>query len=118
MSGHSLTIYRVCLASIFVLVESIGYRPAPKDIPHDYALNGSWGGVEVNMAVFASTTTPPPLKKLLIALAYINILGCLPMLKPVFRKVLFSSSSHTNNYGRCDDVQLPHFEDSGVDVGS
>ncbi|KAF2010741.1 hypothetical protein BU24DRAFT_426952 [Aaosphaeria arxii CBS 175.79] len=70
----------VCVASVFVLIESWKYNQETVQLPHDSALFTAWGAVEVNMAVFA---------------------GCLPTLKPIFRKAFPTvgglSTEHTRS---------------------
>lgn len=45
----------VCLASIFVIVESIRYNVDTTQMPRDMALNDTWGVVEINIAVVSGT---------------------------------------------------------------
>ncbi|CAG9988669.1 unnamed protein product [Clonostachys byssicola] len=66
----------VCVASIFVLVESIHSNPSSDQVPHDYALNYLWGAVELNMAVVSA---------------------CFPLLRPLFRYVF--GNRILNGYG-------------------
>ncbi|UPK97505.1 hypothetical protein LCI18_008440 [Fusarium solani-melongenae] len=69
----------VCLASIFVLIESITYDEKTTQMPRDVALNFIWGDVEVNVAIISS---------------------CFPLLRPVFRRILPKSflSSHGSRH--------------------
>ncbi|KAF7557742.1 hypothetical protein G7Z17_g458 [Cylindrodendrum hubeiense] len=43
----------VCIASIFVIIESIRYDVDTTEMPHDVALNFMWGSVELNIAIVA-----------------------------------------------------------------
>lgn len=78
--------YRVCIASVFVLIESINYDPNSKEMPHDVALNFVWGGVETNLAVFSGENDLSPVlfEKQLTD----PFIACLPLLRPVFRKII------------------------------
>ncbi|KAJ4152408.1 hypothetical protein NW754_004203 [Fusarium falciforme] len=49
----------VCLASIFVLIESITYDEKTTQMPRDVALNFIWGDVEVNVAIVSCKPTLP-----------------------------------------------------------
>lgn len=60
----------VCLASVFVIVESIRYDVNTTQMPRDMALNDTWGVVEINMAVVSA---------------------CFPLLRPIFRHILPAS---------------------------
>ncbi|KAK7219087.1 hypothetical protein V2G26_007090 [Clonostachys chloroleuca] len=73
----------VCVASIFVLYESIQSDPNTSQIPHDHAMKYAWGAVEVNVAIASA---------------------CFPLLRPVFRliigsRVLSSYTSRPFSYG-------------------
>ncbi|KAJ3528893.1 hypothetical protein NM208_g10001 [Fusarium decemcellulare] len=57
----------VCVASVFVLIQSIHYNPRTREMPKEIALNMLWAAVEVNMAIFSA---------------------CLPMLRPIFRQII------------------------------
>ncbi|KAF5002450.1 hypothetical protein FDECE_10636 [Fusarium decemcellulare] len=60
----------VCLASTFVIVESIRYDSKTTQMPRDMAMNNIWGVVEINIAIVS---------------------GCFPLLRPIFRRILPSS---------------------------
>ncbi|KAJ4312731.1 hypothetical protein N0V84_009793 [Fusarium piperis] len=60
----------VCLASMFVIIESIRYDTKTTQMPRDMALNNIWGCVEINIAIVS---------------------GCFPLLRPIFRRILPSS---------------------------
>ncbi|CAH0027606.1 unnamed protein product [Clonostachys rhizophaga] len=75
----------VCTASVNCLVESIRTDPKTTQMPYDYALNYTWGAVEVNMAVVSS---------------------CFPLLRPVFRVLVgsrvlssYTEGTHGVSYG-------------------
>ncbi|KAM0402096.1 hypothetical protein ACHAPZ_005001 [Fusarium culmorum] len=57
----------VCLASTFVVVESIRYDVNTTQMPRDMARNDMWGVVEINIAIVS---------------------GCFPLLRPIFTKIL------------------------------
>lgn len=67
----------VCMASIFVVIESVTYDPDTDEMPLDMAMNMIWAVVEVNLAIVSAS---------------------LPLLRPVFRKVIpgsfFDLQSH------------------------
>ncbi|CAG9953972.1 unnamed protein product [Clonostachys rosea f. rosea IK726] len=63
----------VCVASVNCLILSITADAHTTQMPYDYALNETWGGVEVNIAIVSS---------------------CFPLLRPIFRSVI---SSHVLN---------------------
>ncbi|KAH7128883.1 hypothetical protein EDB81DRAFT_906569 [Dactylonectria macrodidyma] len=68
----------VCLASTFVIIESIRYDVHTTQMPHDMALNNLWGSVELNIAI---------------------VCGCFPLLRPIFKRILpksFLSSASTS----------------------
>ncbi|KAH6888516.1 hypothetical protein B0T10DRAFT_488317 [Thelonectria olida] len=56
-----------CMASIFVLIESVTFNTETTEMPYDMALNMIWAVVEVNLAVVSAS---------------------LPLLRPIFRKVV------------------------------
>ncbi|KAM5381811.1 hypothetical protein ACJZ2D_002801 [Fusarium nematophilum] len=60
----------VCLASTFVIIESIRYDSKTTQMPRDMAMNNIWGAVEINIAIVS---------------------GCFPLLRPIFRRILPSS---------------------------
>ncbi|KAF4958723.1 hypothetical protein FSARC_10948 [Fusarium sarcochroum] len=66
----------VCLASVFVLVESITYDEKTSQMPHDTALNFAWGGVEINIAIVSA---------------------CVPLLRPIIAIIL--PTSFLSSYG-------------------
>lgn len=49
-----IAVYRVCIASIFVIVEALRFDADSKEMPLEIAIHLSWASVEVNMAVFSS----------------------------------------------------------------
>ncbi|KAM5345905.1 hypothetical protein ACJ41O_011766 [Fusarium nematophilum] len=57
----------VCLASIFVLIESFRFDSHTKEIGLEMGIHDAWATVEVNLAVVSA---------------------CLPMLRPIFRRIL------------------------------
>ncbi|KAF7550532.1 hypothetical protein G7046_g7981 [Stylonectria norvegica] len=57
----------VCIASIFVLAESLQFHPETNNMPHEICMIMIWATVEVNLAIVSA---------------------CLPMLRPVFRRLL------------------------------
>ncbi|RBR26935.1 uncharacterized protein FIESC28_00203 [Fusarium coffeatum] len=57
----------VCLASTFVVIESIRYDVNTTQMPRDMARNDMWGCVEINIAIVS---------------------GCFPLLRPIFTKIL------------------------------
>ncbi|CAM1502461.1 Fc.00g044450.m01.CDS01 [Cosmosporella sp. VM-42] len=69
----------VCIASIFVLVESLKFDPRTNEMPFDIAWIMVWATVEVNLAIVSA---------------------CLPMLRPIFRRLLpgslLSSEGHSS----------------------
>ncbi|KAH7243862.1 hypothetical protein B0J15DRAFT_537782 [Fusarium solani] len=68
----------VCIASIFVLIEVLRADATSTEMPLDVAMSMVWAVVEVNLAIVSSSV---------------------PMLRPLFRKLLPGSflSSHTYN---------------------
>ncbi|KAJ4249751.1 hypothetical protein NW762_012092 [Fusarium torreyae] len=66
----------VCLASVFVLVESINYDENSSQMPHDTALNFVWGGIEINIAIVSA---------------------CVPLLRPIIAIIL--PTSFLSSYG-------------------
>ncbi|KAI5460404.1 hypothetical protein BGZ63DRAFT_424912 [Mariannaea sp. PMI_226] len=82
-----------CMASIFVLYESVTYDNNTTEMPYDMALNMIWAVVEVNLAIIAAS---------------------LPLLRPIFRKVLpnsFLSSKKTQSHA------ASHFSDARMTRG-
>lgn len=74
----------VCLASIFVIIESIRYDVNTTEMPHDVALNFMWGAVELNIAIVSA---------------------CFPLLRPIFRRIL--PRSFLSSYGRSHPKSRP-----------
>ncbi|KAF4974834.1 hypothetical protein FZEAL_8295 [Fusarium zealandicum] len=66
----------VCLASMFVIFESIRYDVHTTQVPRDMTLNDTWGAVEINVAIVS---------------------GCFPLLRPIFRFIL--PATFLNSYG-------------------
>ena len=54
--GRNLICDSVCVASVFVLVESWKYDQHTIHVQYDSALFSAWAAVEVNMAVFAGNS--------------------------------------------------------------
>lgn len=64
-----LTIHRTCIASVFVLIESINFDSDTKEMPLDSAMNEVWAAVEVNMAIVSGinpTDAPSLWQRLMI----------------------------------------------------
>lgn len=80
-----LSLQSVCVASVFVLVESWNFDQNTVQIQYDSALFSLWAAVEVNMAVFAGNhmSLDVNLNYMLI----VRLTGSLPMLKPIFRRM-------------------------------
>ncbi|KAL2202612.1 hypothetical protein CC79DRAFT_1337298 [Sarocladium strictum] len=87
----------VCVASVFVLVESITVDASDgESIPPEAARNWYWAAVEVNMAVFS---------------------GSLPMLRPIVLKVFPScmlGSDDTQYYDDVSAIRLSRTERTGA----
>lgn len=110
----------VVAASIVVIFESATYDPNAKESNIAIAPSALWGGIETNLAVFCSE---PPLPLLLIIAMsnfqrgtwkLIHILGCLPMLRPIFRKIIPTRS--TNGTSSIDAVRLSNIVLPGGDL--
>ncbi|CAH0054633.1 unnamed protein product [Clonostachys solani] len=105
----------VCVASVVGLILSIGADPYTTQMPYDYAIIYTWGGVEVNIAVVSS---------------------CFPLLRPIFRflfgsRVLSSydynthtatgASNANRTFPRPNGIELSAMSKKrkkGVDLGS
>ncbi|KAH7129571.1 hypothetical protein B0J13DRAFT_564270 [Dactylonectria estremocensis] len=74
----------VCLASIFVIIESVQYDVNTKEMSHDVALNFMWGSVELNIAIVSA---------------------CFPLLRPVFRRIL--PKSFLSSHGKSHPISRP-----------
>ncbi|KAH8680407.1 hypothetical protein BGZ61DRAFT_358646 [Ilyonectria robusta] len=74
----------VCLASIFVIIESVRYDVNTTEMSHDVALNFMWGAVELNIAIVSA---------------------CFPLLRPIFRRIL--PRSFLSSYGRSHPKSRP-----------
>ncbi|KAF4978639.1 hypothetical protein FZEAL_5042 [Fusarium zealandicum] len=68
----------VCVASVFVLIQSINFNPRTREMPREMAANMMWAAVEINMAVFSA---------------------CLPMLRPIFRKLIPGLTTEESTHG-------------------
>ncbi|RGP77199.1 integral membrane [Fusarium longipes] len=73
----------VCLASTFVVVESIRYDVNTTQMPRDMARNDMWGVVEINIAI-VSGICPRHISYMLM----LTTAGCFPLLRPIFTKIL------------------------------
>lgn len=73
----------VCLASTFVVVESIRYDVNTTQMPRDMARNDMWGVVEINIAIVSGKSFPPITNSCIL-----TTLGCFPLLRPIFTKIL------------------------------
>uniref|UniRef100_A0A8H7NC53 Rhodopsin domain-containing protein n=1 Tax=Bionectria ochroleuca TaxID=29856 RepID=A0A8H7NC53_BIOOC len=67
----------VCVASVNGLILSISADPYTTQMPYDYAITYTWGGVEVNIAVVSS---------------------CFPLLRPIFRFMFGSRALNSYDY--------------------
>ncbi|KAM0244670.1 hypothetical protein ACHAP5_006013 [Fusarium lateritium] len=75
-----------CLASIFVLIESFKFKSDSKEMTIQMGLHYAWSIAECNFAVIAA---------------------CLPMLRPVARKVLPGSFLTSNSGGQSTQFSVP-----------
>jgi hypothetical protein len=75
-----------CLASIFVLIESFKFKSDSKEMTIQMGLHYAWSIAECNFAVIAA---------------------CLPMLRPVARKVLPGSFLTSNSGGQSTQFSAP-----------
>ncbi|KAH7123112.1 hypothetical protein EDB81DRAFT_699967 [Dactylonectria macrodidyma] len=74
----------VCLASVFVIIESVQYDVNTTEMSHDVALNFMWGSVELNIAIVSA---------------------CFPLLRPVFRRIL--PKSFLSSHGKSHQISRP-----------
>ncbi|KPM39381.1 hypothetical protein AK830_g7216 [Neonectria ditissima] len=72
----------VFIASVVIVVQSAKFDPKSTELPYDVCYNVMAAVVEVNLAVFS---------------------GCLPILRPIFRKVVAGLSSGASKHG----ISLP-----------
>ncbi|KAG5780017.1 hypothetical protein H9Q69_013386 [Fusarium xylarioides] len=75
-----------CLASIFVLVESFKFKSDSKEMTLQMGQHYAWSIAECNFAVIAA---------------------CLPMLRPVARKILPGSFLTSNSGGQSTQISAP-----------